>query len=111
MVSLRRLRRLTRVDTFLDSHEIPFHVIGHIYVIYIFNLLKADIDGGQLSIALEPEAASLYCQLLPTEKLLGSEGAKFAVASPGTKYMVIDLGGTVCKIHQFYIDIEQCTYY
>ena len=46
-----------------------------------------------MSIALEPEAASLYCQLLPTEKIHGTEGAKFAVASPGSKYMVIDLGG------------------
>ncbi|WAR00659.1 HS12B-like protein [Mya arenaria] len=54
--------------------------------------MLAGIEGGQLSIALEPEAASLYCQLIPTNKIHGSEGAKFAVASPGTKYMVIDLG-------------------
>ncbi|XP_052793109.1 heat shock 70 kDa protein 12B-like [Mya arenaria] len=59
---------------------------------------KAGIEGGQLSIALEPEAASLYCQLIPTNKIHGSEGAKFAVASPGTKYMVIDLGGGTADI-------------
>lgn len=59
---------------------------------------KADIDGSQLSIALEPEAASLYCQMIPTDKIHGSEGAKFAVASPGTKYMVIDLGGGTADI-------------
>ncbi|XP_053389262.1 heat shock 70 kDa protein 12A-like [Mercenaria mercenaria] len=59
---------------------------------------KADIDGGQLSIALEPEAASLFCQMIPTDKIHGSDGAKFAVASPGTKYMVIDLGGGTADI-------------
>lgn len=59
---------------------------------------EAGIDGGQLSIALEPEAASLYCQLLPTEKIHGTDGAKFAVASPGSKYMVIDLGGGTADI-------------
>ncbi|KAH3830988.1 hypothetical protein DPMN_104247, partial [Dreissena polymorpha] len=53
---------------------------------------KAGIDGGQLSIALEPEAASMYCQLIPTNKMQGCEGAKFQVALAGTKYMVIDLG-------------------
>jgi len=58
------------------------------------HLLQAGIDGAQLSIALEPEAASVFCQLLPTDRIHGSEGAKFQVASPGTKYMVIDLGGT-----------------
>ena len=64
-------------------------------------VFKAGIDGGQLSIALEPEAASLYCQLLPTEKIHGTDGAKFAVASPGSKYMVIDLGGIV-DFHYFF---------
>ncbi|KAL4230349.1 Heat shock 70 kDa protein 12A [Mactra antiquata] len=59
---------------------------------------KAGIDGAQLSIALEPEAASLFCQMIPTDKIKGSEGAKFAVASPGTKYMVIDLGGGTADI-------------
>ena len=51
-----------------------------------------------MSIALEPEAASLYCQLIPTNKIQGSDGAKFAVASSGTKYMVIDLGGRLFVI-------------
>ncbi|XP_052280720.1 heat shock 70 kDa protein 12A-like [Dreissena polymorpha] len=59
---------------------------------------KAGIDGGQLSIALEPEAASMYCQLIPTNKMQGCEGAKFQVALAGTKYMVIDLGGGTADI-------------
>ncbi|XP_045203603.2 heat shock 70 kDa protein 12B-like [Mercenaria mercenaria] len=58
----------------------------------------AHIDGSHLSIALEPEAASLYCQLIPTDKIHGSEGASFSVGSPGSKYMVIDLGGGTADI-------------
>ncbi|XP_053389440.1 heat shock 70 kDa protein 12B-like [Mercenaria mercenaria] len=53
---------------------------------------KADIDGRLLSIVPEPVAASLYCQMLPRDKIIGSEDAKSALSYPGTKYMVIDLG-------------------
>ncbi|KAL4230976.1 Heat shock 70 kDa protein 12A [Mactra antiquata] len=59
---------------------------------------EAKIDGKNLSISLEPEAASLYCQLIPTDKINGSEGCQFQVASPGSKYMVIDLGGGTADI-------------
>ncbi|OPL33181.1 hypothetical protein AM593_07742, partial [Mytilus galloprovincialis] len=56
----------------------------------------AGISSNRLRIALEPEAASIYCQHLPTKKL---EGAKeFAVATVGTKYMVVDLGGGTVDI-------------
>ena len=44
-------------------------------------------------IALEPEAASIYCQYLPTEKLKGAE-RRFSMAEEGTQYMVVDNGGT-----------------
>ncbi|CAG2206558.1 unnamed protein product [Mytilus edulis] len=53
----------------------------------------AGISSNKLRIALEPEAASLYCQHLPTEKLEGAKG--FAVATVGTKYMVVDLGENI----------------
>ena len=61
----------------------------------ILFLIQAGISGDQLSICLEPEAASLYCQHLPTEKLKDKQGkgAEFAAFGKGTKYMVIDLGG------------------
>ncbi|KAL4230331.1 Heat shock 70 kDa protein 12A [Mactra antiquata] len=59
---------------------------------------KAGINGAQLSIVLEPDAASLFCQMIPTGKIKGSESAKLAVASAGTKYMVIDLGGGTADI-------------
>lgn len=60
---------------------------------------EAGIDGALLSIALEPEAASLFCQIPPSAKtLVSAERAKFALVNPGTKYMVIDLGGGTADI-------------
>ncbi|XP_033753962.1 heat shock 70 kDa protein 12B-like [Pecten maximus] len=59
--------------------------------------VQAGIPGKQLKIALEPEAASLYCQHLPLDKLTGSEPG-FSVTKTGTKYMVIDLGGGTADI-------------
>lgn len=59
---------------------------------------EAGIEGRHLSIALEPEAASLFCQFIPTDKIHGSEGATFSVGRPGSKYMVIDLGGGTADI-------------
>ena len=68
----------------------------------IFYYSQAGINNDQLSIVLEPEAASIHCQYLPTEKLQGaSEG--FTMAGEGQKYMVIDLGGTV-YIRMIYIE-------
>ncbi|KAH3842748.1 hypothetical protein DPMN_116252 [Dreissena polymorpha] len=56
---------------------------------------KADIKGSQLTIALEPEAASLFCQYLSTEQI---HGESFDVERTGSKYMVIDLGGGTADI-------------
>ncbi|XP_060062728.1 heat shock 70 kDa protein 12A-like [Ylistrum balloti] len=58
---------------------------------------QAGIPGGQLKIALEPEAASLYCQHLPLDKLTGAETG-FSVTKTGTRYMVIDVGGGTVDI-------------
>ncbi|CAC5406609.1 unnamed protein product [Mytilus coruscus] len=52
----------------------------------------AGIPKQNLILALEPEAASIFCQYLPTEKLKFSETG-FAMTTEGTKYMVVDLGG------------------
>lgn len=54
----------------------------------------AGISNEQLSICLEPEAASMYCQHLPVEKM----GDSFSSAGKGSKYMVIDLGGGTADI-------------
>ncbi|KAK3602827.1 hypothetical protein CHS0354_026379 [Potamilus streckersoni] len=53
---------------------------------------EAGIAGGLLTIALEPEAAAMFCQLLSTDKL--SSMGKF----DDKKYMVIDLGGGTADI-------------
>ncbi|CAG2218767.1 unnamed protein product [Mytilus edulis] len=58
---------------------------------------KAGIHKDHLSISLEPEAASIYCQHLPTEKLSGAESG-FTMSKEGTKYMIVDLGGGTVDI-------------
>ncbi|KAK3099184.1 hypothetical protein FSP39_000673 [Pinctada imbricata] len=46
---------------------------------------KADLTNDQLTIALEPEAASVYCRTVPNA--MGDN-----TFEPGSKYMVVDLG-------------------
>lgn len=45
----------------------------------------------QLIIALEPEAASIYCRRFPAEKLEGANTVH--PLQPGSKYLVLDAGG------------------
>ncbi|XP_062612940.1 heat shock 70 kDa protein 12A-like [Saccostrea cucullata] len=52
----------------------------------------AGIPGELLSIALEPEAASMYCQHLPDHRSSGY------LSERGTKYMIIDIGGGTADI-------------
>ena len=51
-----------------------------------------------LTIALEPEAASLFCMHLPIENLVISgdnkkDAQQFSPFSVGQRYMVVDVGG------------------
>ncbi|XP_021373555.1 heat shock 70 kDa protein 12B-like isoform X2 [Mizuhopecten yessoensis] len=55
----------------------------------------AGIQGNHLLIALEPEAASLYCKYLPFERK-GEGGLKTFTA--GSKYLVLDAGGGTIDI-------------
>lgn len=58
---------------------------------------KADIPNNRLFLALEPEAASVYCNILKTERPEQiSEG--FKVAEPGTQFVVLDIGGGTTDI-------------
>lgn len=54
-------------------------------------LLQAGITDSCLTIALEPEAASLYCKMLAFKK----KETEIDMSSfcPGEKYMVLDAGG------------------
>lgn len=59
---------------------------------------KAGIRSGQLSIALEPEAASIFCQNLKTDRQNSGQDIFSATIRPGMKYMVVDLGGGTADI-------------
>lgn len=70
--------------------------------------MQAGIPDNQLLIALEPEAASIYCQYLPIEKLTGAEKG-FSMTDDGTKYMVVDNGGTyIFRLSDLRIAITNC---
>ncbi|XP_065932202.1 heat shock 70 kDa protein 12A-like [Magallana gigas] len=59
--------------------------------------VKAGIKSNQLSIALEPEAASIYCQLTHLEST--DKSRMFQPENEiGAKYMVLDLGGGTADI-------------
>ncbi|XP_062574152.1 heat shock 70 kDa protein 12A-like [Saccostrea cucullata] len=53
--------------------------------------VQAGIKGDCLELALEPEAASVYCQRVPLENLKLGNGEAITVS--GTKYLVADIGG------------------
>lgn len=53
--------------------------------------LTSELNSNHLVIALEPEAASLYCRTLNPKKFALS--AQKIEAEEGTKYLVLDAGG------------------
>uniref|UniRef100_A0A3B5BGR4 Uncharacterized protein n=1 Tax=Stegastes partitus TaxID=144197 RepID=A0A3B5BGR4_9TELE len=56
----------------------------------------------KLLITLEPEAASVYCKRLPADGFIAeNQGEDKLDQSPGTQYIVVDCGGTVCLIHMY----------
>ncbi|XP_063413780.1 heat shock 70 kDa protein 12A-like [Mytilus trossulus] len=58
--------------------------------------VKAGIPLKSLQLCLEPEAASVYCQHIPFERLHGGKG--ISAFQAGTSYMVLDLGGGTADI-------------
>ncbi|KAK3581187.1 hypothetical protein CHS0354_024721 [Potamilus streckersoni] len=65
--------------------------------------IMAGIKSNQLDIALEPEAAALYCQYLPLDRFVDKEDeVRFGALPPGSTYMVVDLGGGTADmtVHQ-----------
>lgn len=58
--------------------------------------LQAGINPSQLTLALEPEAASIYCQhmhLINTNGPSNVDDTFKKIVEEGKKYMVVDLGG------------------
>ncbi|XP_033742404.1 heat shock 70 kDa protein 12B-like [Pecten maximus] len=59
---------------------------------------KAGIPGAQLVMALEAEAAALYCKYLPVSDLAVGQEGNVSIFKPGAKYMVLDMGGGTVDI-------------
>ncbi|XP_060577966.1 heat shock 70 kDa protein 12B-like [Ruditapes philippinarum] len=60
--------------------------------------VEAGIPNNQLVIALEPEAASVWCQGLKTEIQRCDEMDVLGISAVGTRYMIVDLGGGTADI-------------
>ena len=56
-------------------------------------LFKAGISEGKLTIALEPEAASVYCRYLPLQATNQEQSSAISDFQVGIKYMIVDAGG------------------
>ncbi|KAH3737743.1 hypothetical protein DPMN_044337 [Dreissena polymorpha] len=69
---------------------------------------EAGIDMGHLSLALEPEAASIYCRHAQLDRTYSSRMADISTFPPGTQYLVCDaLGGTVdITVHEVMKDMK-----
>ncbi|KAL2081066.1 hypothetical protein ACEWY4_022919 [Coilia grayii] len=61
--------------------------------------LVTESDPDRLILALEPEAASVYCKQLPSDGFVGGEGNTMKLEQmPGTQYIVADCGGGTIDI-------------
>ncbi|XP_048774819.2 heat shock 70 kDa protein 12A-like [Ostrea edulis] len=59
----------------------------------------AGLDSKMLTIALEPEVAAIFLKHLPLEKkMFGEIGDTFRAFSPGSKYIIVDVGGGTMDI-------------
>lgn len=59
----------------------------------------AEIEDSQLTLALEPEAASLYCRRVPNSVVRDpGDGPSIANFTAGAKYLIMDLGGGTIDI-------------
>ncbi|XP_052780577.1 heat shock 70 kDa protein 12B-like [Mya arenaria] len=59
---------------------------------------EAGIAGDKLMIALEPEAASVFCRHLPVDTTSSAVTTSLASFKAGTKYLVLDAGGGTVDI-------------
>ncbi|CAG2233352.1 unnamed protein product [Mytilus edulis] len=62
--------------------------------------IKGGIRNTQLILALEPEAASIYCKHIPNELTVTDGQTTIDALSPGTKYLILDAGGKPA-LHKF----------
>ncbi|KAL3863755.1 hypothetical protein ACJMK2_005492 [Sinanodonta woodiana] len=59
---------------------------------------EAGIDDDSLTIALEPEVASMYCKAKARTQVNSATNQDSEPFQPGTKYLVLDLGGGTADI-------------
>ena len=72
----------------------------HSPVSFLSQNFQAGINGKDLTIALEPEAASVYCMRHPIDMAASlRKGAAIGPFSKGVKYMVVDIGGKVFLVN------------
>ena len=70
--------------------------------LHFIALFQGGIHDDHLRIALEPEAASVYCKHLCLEARDDLEGFRaLGTFSPGSKYLVLDAGGD--SLHLLFI--------
>lgn len=60
--------------------------------------VKGGIPNSQLMLALEPEAASIYCKHIPSERMVSGGKSQLNAFSPDTKYLILDAGGGTIDI-------------
>lgn len=51
------------------------------------------MESKQLTIALEPEAASIYCRYLSSDSVSEQSVRDVSAVRAGTRYLVLDAGG------------------
>ncbi|XP_060080790.1 heat shock 70 kDa protein 12A-like [Ylistrum balloti] len=61
-------------------------------------VIKTGIDEDKLLLALEPEAAALYCRYLPTTRGGKDENDILGFLNQGGRYMIVDMGGGTVDI-------------
>ena len=83
----------------MSSAALPFMDNTVRYIMPYSLLFQAGIPGKLLTIALEPEAASLFCMHIPVGDLnvsgVSLSQSQLSPFATGTRYMVVDVGGKV----------------
>ncbi|CAG2251357.1 unnamed protein product [Mytilus edulis] len=78
----------------LNSQTLIYDVTGkEMLAIDVFGLVIGGIKNENLTLALEPEAAALYCRYIP--QCISASGSTMSTTAleKGTKYLILDLGG------------------
>ncbi|XP_060557878.1 heat shock 70 kDa protein 12A-like [Ruditapes philippinarum] len=68
--------------------------------------LEAGIQSDCLSLALEPEAASIFCKLLPVDCLKHNNSTSIEAFKAGSSYIVLDLGGGTVDVTVHHLEYD-----